>query len=119
MINLAALSDRLKRKLGVGGTYFDGLFIEAVNDVSHDLNRECFQDLDDIDNILTGIDLGNEFYPSYREGVSYYLQCSGELSREPDPTAYQKYRRALAECQFNAIEALDPSTGTMVSTWGE
>lgn len=119
MINLAALSDRLKRKLGVGGTYFDGLFVEAVNDVSRDLNRECFQAIEEIDDIMSGIDIGSEFYPAYREGVSYFLQASGELSREPDPTAYGKYRRALAECQFVAIEALDPSAGTETSTWGE
>lgn len=118
-IQLGPLRDRLARKLGLGGTTFDSLFIEAVNDVSRDLDRECFQDIDQVDEVNAVIDLGNEFYPAYREGVSYYMQASGEISREPDPTAYQKYRRALAECQFVAIEALDPSTGTMTSNWGE
>lgn len=118
MINLSQLRDRLARKIGGGGSYFDSLFVESVNDVVRDLNRECFQELDEVDG-MDSIDLDNAFYPAFREGVFYYLQNNSEFSREPDPTAYGKYRRALAECQFYAIEDLDPSTGTMVSTWGE
>lgn len=118
-IQLSPLHDRLARKLGLGGPTFDTLFVESVNDVSRDLNRQCFQEVDDVDDQNATIDLDVMFYPAYREGVSYYMQSSGEISREPDPNAYAKYQRALAECQYNAIEELDLSTGTNDSNWGE
>lgn len=117
-INLVALRDRLARKIGGGGTHFDSLFLEAVNDVSADLKRDCFLDVGPIETLTDVIGLGREYYPAYREGVAYYLQCSAEFAKEPDPNGYRKYRNALAECQYNSIEALDPDVGNK-SAWGD
>jgi len=117
MINLSTLRDRMSRKFSTGGTRFDSAFLDAVNDVSTDLRRECFLDVADIETTTDQLDLEAKYTPAYRDGVAYYIQSSGEFQKEPDDKLGMRYRNALAQCQFLAIDELDPTAGTPLGSW--
>jgi len=91
------LLDRMAREFGVDGAseYFSELFIDAVNDVSHDL--EWFDAVDEITDVQTDIDCDAEYYPAYRDGVRLHMSRSGEWNRSPKGDLEGDYARSQAQ----------------------
>lgn len=112
-IDLAELRSRLSRAIGGGGSVFDANFVSAVNDVVGDLNSYLGTELEEVTNELSPIDMDSLKYSRvFRDGTLYYLQLSGEWSKEPPLTvAKARYDRALALAQCEYIKASDPESG--------
>ena len=117
-IQVSALLDRAKRTLGGGGPSFDVLFLDAINAVITDYNRQANREVDYLESSSGEIDVSLKHWRTFFLGVIHYLQVSGEWSREPDTSAEARYQRALAMSQFEEVTEDDPDAGIPEGTWG-
>lgn len=118
-MNLSAIRDSASRFIGSAGTEFDLACLSAMNSVVSDLRTQCFLDLPEVDAFDVAYDLDEQKYSrAMRDGVLYYIQLSGEWSKESDiPKAYGRYQRSLALAQYHAITDLNPEVGTEAGNW--
>ena len=79
---------------------FRASFIEAVNQAIGTLNVRAFQELDEITDVDTdSIDLDVTFKPILNTLLRYFLQESGQWTKDPDPRLEQKMDRAISDAR--------------------
>lgn len=118
MIYTKSIIEDIKDATGASGSRFERAALSAFNKVIEDLKTQCFlDDLVRLDNLDTDIDLDSKYQRAFDFGIKYYLFESGEWGRKPSASAAQDYQRALALCQYESIQELDPDTGNPPGDW--
>lgn len=103
-INCQELFEEARNIFNGTGPTFSALFVRAVNRVTSDVNRQCGLDIDAITIPSSIIDVDDlKFRQAYSDGVSYYMQRTGEFSKKPDEKKERDYQRSLAMVQFHVL----------------
>jgi len=107
-ISVQELFEDAKYSYNGSGPTFNALFIRAVNRVTSDVNRQCGLTVEFVEDVSAEIDLDNtQHMGTYLDGVSYYIQKTGEFSKKPDEKKQREYERSLAMSQYHVINGDD------------
>lgn len=103
-IQAQELFEEAKSSFNGSGPTFNALFIRSLNRVTADVNRQCGLSVAFIEDVNEEIALdASKYQGAYYDGISFYMQKTGEFSKKPDEKKEREYQRSLAMAQYHAI----------------
>ena len=105
MIQVNNLFEAVSGRFSASGSRFTRVFLDSVNRVSDDLRAYTGLDVSLVTNLQESIDADRATYwGAYFDGTIFYMQTSGEWSKEPDARAEARYSRAIGLSQSRVME---------------